>query len=725
MDLSRNIILEIDLDTGRISTTANTYFYNTDRNIAYFYIKLYTTNPAGEKLYINEANSSQYKVYIMAIKPKTLTPVKLLGERVTNSDIDSNIVYKITVPNELMKQQGFVYCEGQVIYNNQELTTDCFSFKVNPDKLTEYNLTLITDPDLPILQDLISQVKQLKLDARGIDDSTVSDEKTWSSENINTKFIEVKSQIKEDEDNKLTFNNMNLDNLYYLINSNITGDSGSTYGNLRVSSDGKNFNFVKIIPTWTACSSIIHRNGLFYKLDVCSNGTEFENDFVLSTSKNLIDWQTKNISTGFKDTKFKSYGGDFFEDDNGDIYIILSIQDGADSQQTNNDHFSLFIMNMNISQDNTYTFTNYRRLNLDTVNRIDGSILKHNNSYYLTSKREVEGEIEVFQSADLVNWSFINTVAVYSKSKSGYSFEAPYMQYVEDQFVIYADDFGGTYVTGSYNGGMVYTTTSDFVTFSKPKQITNSPNGFRHAQVKKVSDAQEYNIISNLYSNNALTQDIDNYSSKFVNITDRLDGTTLKLLSQSNYTYRMYNSCTIEKLENVCASYFDIVMIGNHTLTLKSSDNLQLPNGVSELVLNVDYGQGTKMIRFTRVDNCYYTDIINFYTLKENIINSAPIRKSYKFESGNSSNITFKVRNCNGLIEIKGHSNYIMTKDRIINAGIGCLNGTAQIYNFGNDIQQISMTSSYSNSIYTFNVNLGFAYSCIDIELPIGSEIIK
>lgn len=197
MDLSRNIILEIDLDTGRISTTANNYFYNTDRNIAYFYIKLYRTNIVGEKQYISDTNSSQYKVYITTIKPKTISPVKLLGERVTNSDIDDNVIYKITIPNELMKQQGFVYCEGQVIYNNQELTTDCFSFKVNPDKLTEYNLTLITDPDLPVLQDMINQVKQLKLDARGIDDSTVSDEKTWSSENINTKFTGVNSQIKE------------------------------------------------------------------------------------------------------------------------------------------------------------------------------------------------------------------------------------------------------------------------------------------------------------------------------------------------------------------------------------------------------------------------------------------------------------------------------------------------------------------------------------------------
>lgn len=201
MDLSRNIILEIDLDTGRISTTANNYFYNTDKNIAYFYIKLYRTNLAGEKQYIGNTNSSQYKVYVTTIKPKTITPIKLSAERITNSDIDENIVYKITIPNELMKQEGSVYCEGHIIYNKQELTTDCFSFKVNADKLTEYNLTLITDPDLPILQDLINQVKH---DVRGIDDSKISDTTVWSSQYTNTKFTEVDSKIK-DVKNRVTY----------------------------------------------------------------------------------------------------------------------------------------------------------------------------------------------------------------------------------------------------------------------------------------------------------------------------------------------------------------------------------------------------------------------------------------------------------------------------------------------------------------------------------------
>lgn len=221
MDLSRNIILEIDLNTGRISTTANNYFYNTDRNIAYFYIKLYRTNIVGEKQYISDTDSSQYNVSITTIKPKTITPVKLLGERVTNSDVDDNIVYKITIPNELMKQQGFVYCEGHVIYNNQELTTDCFSFKVNPDKLSEYNLTLITDPDLPILQDLINQIKH---DVRGIDDNKISDSTVWSSEYTNTKFIATASQIKDVGDKKT--DKITTENIQQQVNNLVLGAVG-------------------------------------------------------------------------------------------------------------------------------------------------------------------------------------------------------------------------------------------------------------------------------------------------------------------------------------------------------------------------------------------------------------------------------------------------------------------------------------------------------------------
>ncbi len=237
MDLSRNIILEIDLNTGHISTTTNNYFYNTDRNIAYFYIKLYRTNIVGEKQYISEADSSQYKVYITTIKPKTISPVKLLGERVTNSDIDDNVIYKITIPNELMKQQGFVYCEGQVIYNKQELTTDCFSFKVNPDKLTEYNLTLITDPDLPILQNLINQIKH---DVRGIDDNKISGSTVWSSEHTNLKFVGIDSQIGEIANKKTSLNDCTPEMLAAIQNK-----QGETTFNLLSIPQDKSIDYTK------------------------------------------------------------------------------------------------------------------------------------------------------------------------------------------------------------------------------------------------------------------------------------------------------------------------------------------------------------------------------------------------------------------------------------------------------------------------------------------------
>lgn len=263
MDLSRNIILEIDLNTGHISTTANNYFYNTDRNIAYFYIKLYRTNLVGEKQYISDTDSSQYNVSITTIKPKTISTVKLLAERVANSDIDDNIVYKITIPNELMKQQGFVYCEGQVIYNNQELTTDCFSFKVNPDKLTEYNLTLITDPDLPVLQDLILQVKQLKLDARGIDDSKISDSTVWSSEYTNTKFAQVDSQIKDIENKKVTVFNTVSD---MLNDTTLELNSRCKTLGFRKEGDGGGGYYIVTEDTPNGCNILKINNSLSAKL---------------------------------------------------------------------------------------------------------------------------------------------------------------------------------------------------------------------------------------------------------------------------------------------------------------------------------------------------------------------------------------------------------------------------------------------------------------------------
>ena len=744
---NRDYAIVYDVKNSSLVLSRPLIFYITDRNTSNIFVRLVTKVNIGNGVdqYTDIEEASSYVLTMRVIKPNNEV------NSIEATQHEEASIFQFDLTEDFKDIPGKYICEltiSTIVSERQELiTSDPFNYEVKRSILS--NISEIIETEDTTVENLLNNLEASKsrlfndlelaktnlhndLNATSsalnsqvqASNNKIENIKEEVSSRLDATEAELSSRIKENETNKLTFNKSNIDDLYYLINSNITGDSGSYFGNLRVSSDGKHFSFVKQIPTWTACSSLIHRNGIFYKLDVCHNGDEYTYDFILSTSKNLIDWNVKNVSMGFKNTQYKSYGGDFFEDDNGDIYIILSIQDGTDSEQANNDHFSLFLVRMNILGEGSCSFTNYRRLKLDTVNRIDGNIFKHGVTYYLVSKREVEGEIEIFRSTNLVDWEFINTIDVYSKTKTGYLFEAPSMQYHNGEFIIYADDFGGTYVTGSYNGGMVYTTTTDFRTFTKPKYITNSDHGFRHAQVKKANTAQEYNMISNLYANNVLTQDIDNYASKFVNIVDRLSGTTLKLLSQSNYIYRMYSDATIEKIENVSASYFDIVMIGSSTLTLKSSERLQLPNGVSELVLNPDVGEGTKIIRFTRVDNCYYMNSPNPYTIKANIIKEVPLRKSYKLESGASTNITFKVKNANGLIDIKGHSNYVSSKDRIINACIGCLNGASQLYNLSSDTQQITMSSSFSNSTYTFTINLTYEWSRIDVTLPVGAEII-
>lgn len=536
-------------------------------------------------------------------------------------------------------------------------------------------------------------------------------------------IYECSSKVKDVDDKKLTFQNESIGDLYYIINSNIAGDSGSDTGKLSISTDGENFNYVKTINNWTACTSIIHKNGYFYKMDACKNGDEYQYDFILSYSKNLMDWTSKKISTGLKETTIKSYGGDLFEDDNGDIYIVLTLCDGTDESQVNNEHFALYIMKLDITDIDTYTFIDFRKLVLDNKNRIDGSLFKKDNLYYLCAKTEVEGKIEIWTSTDLTNWTYKCNIPVFDIS-TGYKFEAPCMTYYNGKYIIYADDFGGTYVTETYNGGMVFTTTTDFETFTTPKVINREPDSVRHATVRKAKNSEEYQIVNTLATSNGINKAIEASDSRFVNITDRLSNETLKLLSNNNYVYRIYDSCTISNLSNINASYFDILMIGDISVTLKSSDSLQLPNGVSELVLNTDYGFGTKIIRFTRVDKCYYTDILNTYTLKENILRTVSSRTTKIYESGNSHNITFSAKCANGLIMLKGHSNYT-DKDRAIFAGISILNGSANLFNFASDTKQITLSSfTYTDNTYTFNLDVGYEYSVIDIELPMTSKFI-
>lgn len=646
MNLSRNIILEIDLNTGHISTTANNYFYNTDRNIAYFYIKLYRTNVAGEKQYIGDTDSSQYKVYITAIKPKTITPVKLLGERITNSDVDDNVVYKIIIPNELMKQQGFVYCEGQVIYNNQELTTDCFSFKVNPDKFTEYNFTLITDPDLPILQDLINQIKH---NVRGIDDNKISDSTVWSSEYTNAKFNAVDEQIKD----KANFSQMKYKYLEKECLICVTYDNEEKRNyKLMITFDGVTFNKIDDLELegWDYC--LANHNGYYYlSYDYMSPDFNPSSYPYFTGADKIAILKTKDFVTYDKiDVQLPSFfkqafGPElFFKGDK--LHMFFSGCNLTDTT-TDSEGVGQYIKHTyhTVSTDDGLTWSNPIEINLlnnenvvDKGNKIDPAIIENSGKYYLFLKNEHGKFIEEYESETIDgDYKLINNL------NDRYFVEAPAVCYFNGIYYLYCD----MYATGKY----VYYTSSDLKNWSKSNILSITGNEvMRHFTPCKVYNNQ---LLKDIVKKNGYDPLIDDYKTSNDNnmFICNLENKTYECLSvKPNAIYRLtgVNNCIINTLDisnlNKGDRCYFLIATDYASLILKNNtQGVYLQD--TEVILNKTTKCHNRLIEFICVDVQPTLCVLNHSDVNEFIKNSTTTFSEELTDSTTSIKATFSKRN--------------------------------------------------------------------------------
>lgn len=180
INLDRDVVVDVNLDNGQITKPNNASYYNTDSNIAFFYIKLHKTTDIGVVEYVKKEEANNYEVKMKVVKPKSLNTTIVTSVQ-SNDLIDGNCaLYKFTIENHLLKEVGDPFCYVSVAYDNQELITDGFTYHVKQDPLSQYNLVLLNDPDMPLLLKLIKRIQKLY----NIDDINVNDYSTFSSRKI-------------------------------------------------------------------------------------------------------------------------------------------------------------------------------------------------------------------------------------------------------------------------------------------------------------------------------------------------------------------------------------------------------------------------------------------------------------------------------------------------------------------------------------------------------------
>ena len=211
LNINRNYIIHVNMKTSSVKLERQMIFRNTDIGIANMYIRLNQDGLTGVfgNLPIEEAKN--ITVELALIKPKSYEFISLIAKVVS----EENYIYEVKLPNNCTDLIGKYDCEIRVYatVNNEEMnfTTEPFYYTVKPSIATNLNEQIEVSSDLPILEYLIKDVKELSLGIESdsvqmkTDENLVGDNKTIVG-TINQLLLKIK------ELDSLDFDNIDLSN---------------------------------------------------------------------------------------------------------------------------------------------------------------------------------------------------------------------------------------------------------------------------------------------------------------------------------------------------------------------------------------------------------------------------------------------------------------------------------------------------------------------------------
>ncbi|HBI92237.1 MAG TPA: hypothetical protein DDY58_07265 [Terrisporobacter glycolicus] len=217
--LDRKDLISADLRSRIISTKGTIRYYNTDKNIAYIYMKLVTENEDGVEQLIQKEEASNYSVTITVKKPGNVTKdiIGVLSEDLVD---ETCAIYKFALTSEFTDQVNDYLCETVVKNDTKELVMDTFIYSVKADMLTGLNGEIIIDPDTSILKQLIEKVQKVN----NINDVEISETETYSNKKIEEKFTGVDAQLNTIVQNKTDITT--TDNIQQQVNNLVLGAVG-------------------------------------------------------------------------------------------------------------------------------------------------------------------------------------------------------------------------------------------------------------------------------------------------------------------------------------------------------------------------------------------------------------------------------------------------------------------------------------------------------------------
>ena len=231
--LDKKHILTIDLDDSSIEYSKKIFFYNTDKNISNLYVKIKKNNDDGVGVELSANDLKDITIKLTAIKPKTNQTREMTGILTEELTDQSCAIYKFELSQEFTDQVGSVVCEFELSNaSGEKVTIDAFSYRIKESKLTGLNAEIESNPDLPVLKQLIKEVKELQTNGGTTGNHThnnkitldkITEEKVTSWDN--------KAEIKHEHSDYLK-EHQDLTNYQTKIDKNITAEDKSIVNNI-------------------------------------------------------------------------------------------------------------------------------------------------------------------------------------------------------------------------------------------------------------------------------------------------------------------------------------------------------------------------------------------------------------------------------------------------------------------------------------------------------------
>lgn len=202
-NLNRDYLIKINVKEATIDVPKMT-FWNTDKKTSNMFVQLVINMSENEliKNYVTIENATDYKITLNVIKPKT-NQYRTFEAELLNEE---KALFEIDLPDEYKDQVGNYNFEFEVsskVDNNDEsITTSSSTYEVKGSILTNLNQEISSSPDLPILKQLIEQVKSLQGgDLTGYQKKSDNSLETTSKEvvgainEVNSQYLYIANEI--------------------------------------------------------------------------------------------------------------------------------------------------------------------------------------------------------------------------------------------------------------------------------------------------------------------------------------------------------------------------------------------------------------------------------------------------------------------------------------------------------------------------------------------------